>query len=215
MSTADLRPRASRIISGEVRWLVAATACLTALGAVLVLGPFIFIPNVLIIIGAMISGYFPRCGKYLIWFGAIVMNLELLPLGFVTVVNLLKIHDWPWIYLISLYPLSFALLVVCCDIALFVEAFENKHVAGAGRSSSHTVGLLVRIAIFVMNAVLLPVAVYSWISNRNECAYCYEKPIAVLSVLAIVLLDLILAANLLKTRRVRRERTTGGWPNLS
>jgi len=158
-------------------------------------------------IGVMISGYLPRYGKYLVWFGVIVMNLELLPLAFVTVVNLLKIHDWPWIYLMSLYPLSFVVLVVCCDIALFVEAFQDKQFAGAGKSTSHNLDLLVRIGIFVMNVVILPFAVYNWISNRDECAGCYEKPVAVLSVLAIAVLDMIVVANALKARRSRREKT--------
>jgi len=205
LSTADLQPRASGIISREVRWLVAATACLTALAGFRVLGVFILIPNFLMIVGAMMSGYFPRCGKYLIWCGAIIMSLELLPMGLLAGAWLLRSHPLPLGYLAILADLSLVVLLVCCDIALFVEPFQNKNNLGAGKSLSHMLELLVWITVVVMNCGLLPNNVLSWISNRDECAGCYEKPIAELSVLAIVLLDAILVFNVLKTKRVRHE----------
>lgn len=209
MATKELELRTKAAVPSNVRWLAAATGCLTAVASVLVMGVFVVVPG-LLVVGAIVAGRLPRVGKYVIWFGAIPLSLLGLPLG----ASMLLIHLQPGSDpRVVAGVLSSVALVVLCDVALIVEELKTRHtLIGAGAPSPNAGDWLVWIAAAFLNLGFLPITVLGLTTYRGEG----RRDILFSLVLGslVILFDVLLAILAFNTRRARHTAKTNIDPGL-
>jgi hypothetical protein len=131
---SEFERRANVTVSNKMRWLAGATGCLTAVTGSLDAGlGFAVVPGFLIV-GAAVAGRFPRIGRDLIWFGAVVLSLCVLPIG--VGILLLSLRGGSDLWVTSSSAAS-VLLVVWCDVTLVMEAVKTRRTRHAGETSSY------------------------------------------------------------------------------
>jgi hypothetical protein len=111
------------IVSTKTRWIVAATGCTTAITGIPVLSWLSAFVSGFLIVGAVLARRFPRTGRDLIWFGAGLTSLWVIPVGIGFLYVSLKGGRDPRIIAAALVSV---LLVVACDTALVKEAFGQR-----------------------------------------------------------------------------------------
>jgi hypothetical protein len=113
-------------LSNQMRWLAGVTGCLTALTFILDYG--LGFLSVFLIVGALMAGRFPRSGRDLIWFGAVVVSLSELPMSILLLETTRSGTD-PRVTAGSAIS---ALLIVWCDAALVAGALKTRRARRAG-----------------------------------------------------------------------------------
>ncbi len=117
----ELLGKTGEPVAPALRWLAAATGCLTTVTGVFVLGYWIALSSGSLIVGALVAGRFPRDGRALIRFGAGLVSLGL-PAG----IHLLLHTELGTDVRVTVSAAASVLLVVCCDIALVIEAIQMR-----------------------------------------------------------------------------------------
>jgi hypothetical protein len=196
-------------VSDEVRWLACATGCLTALTG-FYFGVLVLVPDFLIVIGSLAAGYFPRAGKYLIWFGAVTLSL----LGIPIVV---------WMLLNALHPgtdsrvilgaLSSVALLLLFDVALVMEMLKTRRssMMEAKIPSPRSGKFLFWIAAAILNLGFLPISVLCISTYRGEGGRGVLFSLAL--GLHVILFDMVLAVNAFRMRRSRHGEKTNINPS--
>ncbi len=122
-------------VSNKIRWLAGATGCLTAVTGCLDAGlGFAVVPGFLVA-GAALAGRFPRNGRVLIWFGAVVLTLCVLPVGAGILLLSLRGGTDPRVRAAAVVSV---LLVVWCDVALVTDAVKTRRIGHAREDRSDT-----------------------------------------------------------------------------
>ncbi len=107
-----------------LRWLAACTGLVAVSGGAMT---SLYLPfPVMLIMGAAILGKWPRTGRWLIWIGASVLSVCLLPayafllweMHFAYADLLILLIDIGWIGMLILLPL--------CDVILVIDAFKRR-----------------------------------------------------------------------------------------
>ncbi|MGZ7090482.1 MAG: hypothetical protein ACXVKH_13525 [Candidatus Angelobacter sp.] len=107
-----------------LRWLAACTGLVAVSGGAMT---SLYLPfPIMLIVGAAILGKWPRTGRWLIWIGASVLSVCLLPayvvllgeMHFAYVDFLIFLIDIGWIGTLILLPL--------CDVILVIDAFKRR-----------------------------------------------------------------------------------------
>ena len=111
---------ATEILPSKLRWLAGTTGCVTGLIWFFDFG--IGFLSVFLIVGALTAGHTPRGGKHLVWFGAGVVSLSILPLALWFLFHALDGTD-PWV---TAGSAASVLLIVLCDVALLMEAISGR-----------------------------------------------------------------------------------------
>jgi uncharacterized membrane protein len=102
-----------------IRWLAILTGCSTVVFSVSAFGaPFL-------ILGAAIQSRARTTGRWLMWIGALLLSLFLVPLSS-ELVNEIRRTFWSDTFAIVLLAAIATILVYCCDIALLVEGFRSR-----------------------------------------------------------------------------------------
>ena len=108
-----------------LRWLAACTGLVAFSGAALT---SLYLPfPVVLIVGAAILSKWPRTGRWLMWIGASVLSVCLLPayvlllreMHFAYADLLILLIDIGWIGTLILLPL--------CDVMLVIDAFKRRN----------------------------------------------------------------------------------------
>jgi hypothetical protein len=109
------------VVSAKIRWLAVLAGCSSAIFAALAFGaPFL-------ILGAIVQPWARTTGRWLIWLGAFLLSLMVVPFGTGIVLGQarhLGRDNWSF-SIFPLFVLSTA-LIYCCDIALVTDAFKSK-----------------------------------------------------------------------------------------
>jgi hypothetical protein len=126
--------RTTGIVPSKIRWLAGTTGCVT--GAIWFFDFGIGFLSIFLIVGAILAGRFPRIGRVVIWFGAVIASLSVLPLS----VWILRLDlgtglgrgggDWR----VTTGCVATILLVGWCDTALVVQAVRMRQTHGATKS---------------------------------------------------------------------------------
>jgi hypothetical protein len=116
-------------VSNRMRRLAGATGCLTVVTFAMVQG--LGLLSGFLIVGALVAGRFPRNGRDLIWFGAVVVSLSELPIGVGILRLSLRGGTDPRV---TASVAASILLVAWCDAALATEAFKTRRARRAGRT---------------------------------------------------------------------------------
>jgi hypothetical protein len=122
-------PRTEMVsVSNRMRWLAGVAACVT--GVFFSLDQGLGLLSGFLIAGALLAGRFPRHGRDLIWFGAVVVSLTELPMAV-------------WMLLLSTRggtdprvttgAAASVLFMVWCDAALVMEAFKTSRARHGGK----------------------------------------------------------------------------------
>lgn len=191
------------IVPVKVRLLAALAGCFSAVWGVLVFGwPFAVVP-VFLILGAIIQPRSPLPGKWLMWVGAFLLSMVVLPIGtptlFAGIRGLGFYHDTSMIVTFSL-SLASVLLVVCCDATLLYSmTLRNNHGDIRG-SSRRTMTWLVWVAALVLTVYLLVMSMSAFQAYRTYGRLDLLLTWVSLSLVAL-LFDIALAV-----RAVRRIR---------
>ena len=116
-----------RILPRKIRLLAVAAGCLSGVAGCLGMGLLFWIYPSLLILGAVAQPRFPRSGRWLMYVGAPILSVWILPYGVGVVSdgvrNLPRYHDVNSLVVIILWAMSFS-LVAWCDIALVIEAIK-------------------------------------------------------------------------------------------
>lgn len=115
-------------VSSKLRWFSMATGIATGAAGVLAFGwLFLIVPSVLIV-GALVQPRAPRSGKLLMWVGAGIVSIVIVPVGFEVLResnNMARLVNDPKTLAILLLFITSTALVIWCDIALAVNAVRN------------------------------------------------------------------------------------------
>jgi hypothetical protein len=107
-----------------------ATGIATGGAGVLAFGwLFLIVPSVLIV-GALVQPRAPRSGKLLMWVGAGIVSIVIVPVGFEVLResnNIARLVKDPKTVAISLLFIMSTALVISCDVALAVNAVRNRN----------------------------------------------------------------------------------------
>ena len=126
-------PSETNPVSNGVRAIVALTACVTAVIGIPILA---FLPATISapsIAGVLLTTRFPRQAKYLMWLGAAVTSLWVIPFcGGILRISLTAAGTDPKV--IMAVAVSVA-LVVACDLALIAEALGQRRTTDDERRS--------------------------------------------------------------------------------
>jgi hypothetical protein len=108
-------------VSSQIRWLAGATGCLTA--ATFTFDYGLGLLSIFLIVGALVAGRFPRNGRDLIWFGAVLVSLAELP--FAISILLISTHGGrdPRV---TVGAAVSVLLIVWCDAALVTRVLKAR-----------------------------------------------------------------------------------------
>jgi hypothetical protein len=124
----DVNASVSKRANLKVRWLAGITGCVTALACLWIGIPFMPMPA-LLILGCILAGRWPNSGKWLMWVGALLLSVFVMPFC----VAILRFPEVPvnhsdlgGILLISLVVAS-VILIPLCDVTFFVVGFKNRH----------------------------------------------------------------------------------------
>jgi hypothetical protein len=110
-------------MSKKVRWLAGTTGCLTAVTGSLDAGIyFVAVPSFMIV-GAAAAGSFPRTGRALVWLGAFLVSLCVIPIGFGILQLSLQRGTDPRV---TAAAAASVLLVGWCDVVLVTEVVKTS-----------------------------------------------------------------------------------------
>jgi hypothetical protein len=108
-------------VSSSMRWLAGTAGCLTA--ATFIFDYGLGLLSVFLIVGALVAGRFPRKGRDLIWFGAVVASLSELPIAISMLLISARGGTDPRV---TVGAAASVLLIVWCDAALVMQAFKTS-----------------------------------------------------------------------------------------
>jgi hypothetical protein len=90
-----------------------------------------------LILGAVAQPRFPRSGRWIMYIGALILSVLVLPYGagmmFYGVKTLHRDHDYVWLGVFTLWVMSFS-LVTWCDVALVIDAIKAKRAVQTGNT---------------------------------------------------------------------------------
>ncbi|HVO82532.1 MAG TPA: hypothetical protein VMT28_17515 [Terriglobales bacterium] len=128
---AESGDRRDPILPGKIRWLAAASGCLSAVAGSTGLGLGFAIVASPLIVGAIVQPRFRRLGRALVAAGALYLSFWVFFYGvwllFDVIRNLRRYHDCVRLGIASLW-LASIFLIGWCDVALVIEAVERKRV---------------------------------------------------------------------------------------
>jgi hypothetical protein len=111
-------------IQAKLRWIAAGTGLVTISGLAIT---WLYLPfPVLLILGAAIAGRWPRTGRWLMWVGAAVLSLFLLPTYIVLLPENHFVYTDLIILLIDIGWVGTVVLLPLCDVVLFIDAFKTR-----------------------------------------------------------------------------------------
>ncbi len=179
----------TRPIPGGIRLLAALASCSAILFSAIYLTPFL-------LLGAIIQPWARTTGRWLMWLGALLVSVLVVPYGPAFIVSWLK-HP-PESSIFSIFPLFVlaTLVVYCCDIALIVEAVKSK----GNPWSRGKLDSVVWVAASILSAWCV------WAIQAMGYAYTHlgiESLFPILAFDAVVIaFDVGLILHALKTRRI-------------
>jgi hypothetical protein len=117
-------------VSNQIRWLAGVTGCVTA--ATFTFDYDLGLLSVFLVVGALVAGRFPRSGRDLIWFGAVVVSLSELPIAAFMLLIAARGGADPRV---TAGASVSVLLMVWCDAALVTDAFRKRRARPAGKTN--------------------------------------------------------------------------------
>jgi hypothetical protein len=112
------------VVSNKIRWLAVIAGC-----ASIVFGPLAF-GSLFLVVGAVVQPRAPTSAKWLMWVGALLLSVFVIPLGISTAFEQAKLthldHHITMDPMFVLLALS-ATILCCCDAALLIEALKSRH----------------------------------------------------------------------------------------
>jgi len=108
-------------VSKQIRWIAGVTGFLT--GATFIFDYGLGLLSVFLVVGALLAGRFPRSGRDLIWFGAVVVSLSELPVA--ASMLLIATHGGSDPRVTAGAAAS-VLLIVWCDATLVTASFRTR-----------------------------------------------------------------------------------------
>ncbi len=152
----------------HVRIVAMLAGCFSATWGMLVFGwPFAAVSS-LLIVGAIIQPRSPIPGKWLMWVGAFVLTLVVLPIGLQTIFGGTKALGFPrdrfMILNLSLCLIS-VLLVVCCD-GMLVYGMKLRKNQGDMATSGRGMTWLVWVAALGLTSYLLVMSISAFHAYR-------------------------------------------------
>jgi hypothetical protein len=112
-------------VSKQIRWLAGVTGCLTA--ATFIFDYGLGLVSAFLILGAVLAERFPRSGRDLIRFGAVVVSISELPLSVSMLLLATRGGTDPRVTAGAAFSV---LLIVWCDAALVATAFKTRRAGG-------------------------------------------------------------------------------------
>lgn len=118
-----------RVLPRNLRLLAGATGCVTGI-ALLGLSETLSVAAILLIVGAMVVGWLPRTGRWLILAPALFVTVMVLPVGSYNLFEAVREgrfqgpHDFAGIVM-SLSWLLSPILLIWCDTALLIDATKE------------------------------------------------------------------------------------------
>ena len=116
-----------RVLPRKIRLLAVVAGGLSGVAGCLGTGLAFWIYPSLLIVGAVAQPRSPLSGRWLMYVGAPILSVWILPYGVGVVCegvrNLPRYHDLNSLVVITLWAVSFS-LVAWCDIALVIEAIK-------------------------------------------------------------------------------------------
>jgi hypothetical protein len=194
---------------GRIRWLAIIAGCFSGLAGAVGLGvAFLLVPSPLIL-GAAVQPRSERPGRWLMWVGAFLLSVVVLPTGFRLLLGNMRelgSHTVQPIAVPFLLSLGTILLVLWCDVSLVVEAMMHRpsRVSEAEPSRRNQLNWAVWAAAFILSAYC---ARNSMLDVRGYRIYGRLDSLGNGAVFAFVvlLLDVALIVHAIKVRSHRLE----------
>ena len=120
--------QAVRPVSAKLRWFACTTAVIAAMGATVMGGSlgfsflYLAVPTCLII-GAIISASEASAGRYLMWSGAGMLSIWILPMGIEELFNL-RMHHYPLRQ--GAASTAVVVFIAAIDLVLIRDALASK-----------------------------------------------------------------------------------------
>jgi hypothetical protein len=160
--------------------------------------PFLILGTFLIL-GAILQPHAPTSGKWLVWVGALLLSLVVIPFGSATVfqeVKLLRLyHDGMMVAILSLSAMS-TFLLLWCDVALLIEGLKVRHNKWT-RGSLDWVVWIASITLSAWCLWIIPGTAYAYRVNGRVDSLLTTTGLGAL----ILFFDLALIVHAVKTRR--------------
>jgi hypothetical protein len=113
-------------IEARLRWIAAGTGLVTMSGLAITV---LYLPfPILLIVGAAIAGKWLRTGRWLMWIGASVISVCVLPFYVLELPVLMRsffVPDVP-IMLINIGWMGTMILLPLCDVMLILDGFRGR-----------------------------------------------------------------------------------------
>jgi hypothetical protein len=202
--STDVLTRTTRILA-IVAGVFTAIACIF-------LGGLFFVLPVCLILGALTQPRAPKLGKWLLWIAAFLLSILMIPIGAV-VVQETTVH---FSTNFKLAETAFAavcvigaVLVLCCDVALLFDIASAKATAKTSQpqtAPTHHLEWLVWIAAIALSALALPPSILA-VSSFRQYGRWDISAAALASGIAVILFDIAVIANAIKTHRTSTTNT--------
>ncbi len=201
MNGDELRAGAEDLTSAKTRWLVIITGCISGLAGSLSFGPLFSMLPALLISGAVLQRWSPRPGRWLMWFGAFWLTVDVGVFLGPPVLRRPRSLDGNVLVLLALCLLSLV-LVGWCDVALIIDSRRSKNAsASANREFPRAADWIVgAVALCLTGYAVWPIhAIFDPVRRHGD----WE--IALLFVVSVAAFDTALARHAVKTFRARRR----------